>query len=232
MSGDGWVLWSAQHCPKQAARVAAKSCCSSHPLGRGTDLTPATGTGCSAVVVSKIRARHPPAASHCAGLHVAANALCSPMCASETYYWDTLWIVMGLIACGMHGTAQGIVQNLLDEVSTGDGHGPRSGRRHMSTRHASRTVMRQRAWHVRRVVVGMPSAEGLAFHVSCCDPCRWLLKQAAASTHARRRCLRLRSVRSQVTAFGFVPNGKCRARFTARVSRHRACTCAAPAPCH
>jgi len=35
----------------------------------------------------------------------------------ETYYWDSYWIVRGLLVCGMVDTAQGVVQNLLDDVS-------------------------------------------------------------------------------------------------------------------
>lgn len=34
----------------------------------------------------------------------------------ETYYWDTYWIVLGLLECGMVQTATGVVENLLDAV--------------------------------------------------------------------------------------------------------------------
>mmetsp|Transcript_8383 Transcript_8383/g.21410 ORF Transcript_8383/g.21410 Transcript_8383/m.21410 type:complete len:566 (+) Transcript_8383:63-1760(+) len=34
----------------------------------------------------------------------------------ETYYWDSYWIVEGLLASGMSETARGLVQNLLDDV--------------------------------------------------------------------------------------------------------------------
>lgn len=34
----------------------------------------------------------------------------------ETYYWDSYWIVEGMLACGMIETAKGLVQNLLDDV--------------------------------------------------------------------------------------------------------------------
>lgn len=34
----------------------------------------------------------------------------------ETYYWDTYWIVLGLLACGMATTARGVVDNLVDDV--------------------------------------------------------------------------------------------------------------------
>eukprot|EP00928_Gymnodinium_smaydae_P017829 TRINITY_DN16808_c0_g6_i2.p1 TRINITY_DN16808_c0_g6~~TRINITY_DN16808_c0_g6_i2.p1 ORF type:complete len:481 (-),score=81.56 TRINITY_DN16808_c0_g6_i2:84-1469(-) len=34
----------------------------------------------------------------------------------ETYYWDTYWIIRGLIVCGMIDTARGLVENLLDDV--------------------------------------------------------------------------------------------------------------------
>jgi len=36
----------------------------------------------------------------------------------ESYYWDSYWIVLGLLACDMTLTAKGLVQNLLDDVST------------------------------------------------------------------------------------------------------------------
>ena len=35
----------------------------------------------------------------------------------ETYYWDSLWIVKGLLACGLRATAAGVVDNLLDDVA-------------------------------------------------------------------------------------------------------------------
>lgn len=35
----------------------------------------------------------------------------------ESYYWDSYWIVLGLLACGMAETARGVVANLLDDVS-------------------------------------------------------------------------------------------------------------------
>ena len=35
----------------------------------------------------------------------------------ESYYWDSYWIVLGLLACDMTSTAKGLVQNLLDDVS-------------------------------------------------------------------------------------------------------------------
>ncbi|OLQ08415.1 Trehalase [Symbiodinium microadriaticum] len=34
----------------------------------------------------------------------------------ETYYWDTYWIVRGLLLSGMNDTAKGVVENLLDYV--------------------------------------------------------------------------------------------------------------------
>jgi len=34
----------------------------------------------------------------------------------ETYYWDTYWIVRGLLLSGMNATARGVVENLLDSV--------------------------------------------------------------------------------------------------------------------
>eukprot|EP00929_Paragymnodinium_shiwhaense_P042949 TRINITY_DN22147_c0_g1_i1.p1 TRINITY_DN22147_c0_g1~~TRINITY_DN22147_c0_g1_i1.p1 ORF type:complete len:701 (+),score=90.74 TRINITY_DN22147_c0_g1_i1:74-2104(+) len=35
----------------------------------------------------------------------------------ETYYWDTYWIVRGLLICNMIDTARGLVQNFLDTVT-------------------------------------------------------------------------------------------------------------------
>ena len=35
----------------------------------------------------------------------------------ETYYWDSHWVVLGLIASGMTSTAEGVVRNLLHLVS-------------------------------------------------------------------------------------------------------------------
>ena len=34
----------------------------------------------------------------------------------ETYYWDSYWTVLGLIACGMLDTAEGVARNLLSLV--------------------------------------------------------------------------------------------------------------------
>ncbi|CAE8588716.1 unnamed protein product, partial [Polarella glacialis] len=34
----------------------------------------------------------------------------------ETYYWDTYWIVRGLLVCGMIDTATAVIENLLDSV--------------------------------------------------------------------------------------------------------------------
>eukprot|EP00933_Yihiella_yeosuensis_P033058 TRINITY_DN26769_c0_g1_i1.p1 TRINITY_DN26769_c0_g1~~TRINITY_DN26769_c0_g1_i1.p1 ORF type:complete len:600 (+),score=128.22 TRINITY_DN26769_c0_g1_i1:87-1886(+) len=34
----------------------------------------------------------------------------------ETYYWDTYWVVRGLLVCGMLDTAIGVVENMLDSV--------------------------------------------------------------------------------------------------------------------
>lgn len=36
----------------------------------------------------------------------------------ETYYWDSFWIIKGLLACGMRDTARGMVLNLLHQVDT------------------------------------------------------------------------------------------------------------------
>eukprot|EP00930_Biecheleria_cincta_P016626 TRINITY_DN13448_c0_g1_i1.p1 TRINITY_DN13448_c0_g1~~TRINITY_DN13448_c0_g1_i1.p1 ORF type:complete len:630 (+),score=147.67 TRINITY_DN13448_c0_g1_i1:163-1890(+) len=34
----------------------------------------------------------------------------------ETYYWDTYWVIRGLLVCGMLETAKGVAENLLDSV--------------------------------------------------------------------------------------------------------------------
>merc|ERR1719469_1515396 len=34
----------------------------------------------------------------------------------ETYYWDSYWIVRGLLVSGMFSTARHLVENLLDDV--------------------------------------------------------------------------------------------------------------------
>lgn len=45
----------------------------------------------------------------------------------EPYYWDTYWIVLGLLACDMRNTARGVISNLLDYVDE-FGHVPNGGR--------------------------------------------------------------------------------------------------------
>ncbi|XP_028415188.1 trehalase-like [Dendronephthya gigantea] len=34
----------------------------------------------------------------------------------EYYYWDSYWILHGILTCGMHGTAKGMIMNYLDLV--------------------------------------------------------------------------------------------------------------------
>ena len=34
----------------------------------------------------------------------------------EAYYWDSYWIVLGLLAVGMRDTAGSLIENLLDAV--------------------------------------------------------------------------------------------------------------------
>ncbi|XP_014279134.1 trehalase isoform X2 [Halyomorpha halys] len=46
---------------------------------------------------------------------------------SELYYWDTYWIINGLLICDMIRTARGMVENLLHLVAT-IGHVPNGGR--------------------------------------------------------------------------------------------------------
>ena len=36
----------------------------------------------------------------------------------ETYYWDSYWIIKGLLTCGMRDTAKGMVLNLLHQVDS------------------------------------------------------------------------------------------------------------------
>jgi len=45
----------------------------------------------------------------------------------EIYYWDSLWIIKGLLACGMKDTARGMVENLLYLVNK-LGYVPNGGR--------------------------------------------------------------------------------------------------------
>lgn len=45
----------------------------------------------------------------------------------EPYYWDTYWIVLGLLACDMRNTARGVISNLLAYVDD-FGHVPNGGR--------------------------------------------------------------------------------------------------------
>ena len=35
----------------------------------------------------------------------------------EVYYWDSFWIIRGLVVCGMLDTARGMVDNLADLVN-------------------------------------------------------------------------------------------------------------------
>jgi len=51
----------------------------------------------------------------------------------ESYYWDTYWIVHGLLASDMYQTAKGVVQNLLDFVDL-YGYVPNGGRVYFLTR--------------------------------------------------------------------------------------------------
>ncbi len=34
----------------------------------------------------------------------------------ESYYWDSWWIVRGLLVCDMHATALNVINNLLDDI--------------------------------------------------------------------------------------------------------------------
>jgi alpha,alpha-trehalase len=34
------------------------------------------------------------------------------------YYWDTYWVIRGLLVSGMHRTATGMVHNLLHQLKT------------------------------------------------------------------------------------------------------------------
>jgi alpha,alpha-trehalase len=45
----------------------------------------------------------------------------------ESYYWDSHWIVLGLLACSMRESATAVVRNLLADVQT-YGHVPNGGR--------------------------------------------------------------------------------------------------------
>jgi alpha,alpha-trehalase len=45
----------------------------------------------------------------------------------ESYYWDSWWIIRGLLVCNMHATALDVINNLLDDV-TNFGFVPNGGR--------------------------------------------------------------------------------------------------------
>ena len=45
----------------------------------------------------------------------------------ESYYWDTFWIIKGLLVCSMVDTAKGLVDNLL-AFADKYGHVPNGGR--------------------------------------------------------------------------------------------------------
>jgi alpha,alpha-trehalase len=45
----------------------------------------------------------------------------------ETYYWDSLWVLHGLLASGMGATAAGLVRNLMHMLGA-VGHVPNGGR--------------------------------------------------------------------------------------------------------
>lgn len=45
----------------------------------------------------------------------------------ETYYWDSLWVVRGLLASGMAASAEGLVRNLLHMLGA-VGHVPNGAR--------------------------------------------------------------------------------------------------------
>ncbi|XP_029340944.1 trehalase-like [Acyrthosiphon pisum] len=51
----------------------------------------------------------------------------------EIYYWDSYWIIRGLIICDMHITAKGIISNYISMVQT-FGHVPNGGRIYYSKR--------------------------------------------------------------------------------------------------
>ena len=51
----------------------------------------------------------------------------------ESYYWDSYWIVRGLLACGMAATAEGVASNLLQDVAD-FGFVPNGGRVYYSHR--------------------------------------------------------------------------------------------------
>lgn len=45
------------------------------------------------------------------------------------YYWDSYWIIRGLLLCDMHNTARGIIENLLWLVKL-YGHMPNGSRKY------------------------------------------------------------------------------------------------------
>jgi neutral trehalase len=61
----------------------------------------------------------------------------------ETYYWDSLWVVRGLLASGMAATAAGLVRNLLHMLGS-VGHVPNGARAYYLNRRWARP--RGRDW--------------------------------------------------------------------------------------
>ncbi|XP_060876009.1 trehalase-like [Metopolophium dirhodum] len=51
----------------------------------------------------------------------------------EVYYWDSFWIIRGLLICEMHTTAKGMISNYISMVKT-FGHVPNGGRIYYSKR--------------------------------------------------------------------------------------------------
>lgn len=51
----------------------------------------------------------------------------------ETYYWDSLWVVIGLLESKMVDTAEGLVRNLLHMLAA-VGHVPNGGRAYYTNR--------------------------------------------------------------------------------------------------
>ncbi len=51
----------------------------------------------------------------------------------ETYYWDSLWVVQGLLVSGMHATATGLVRNLMAALRA-LGHVPNGARAYYTNR--------------------------------------------------------------------------------------------------
>lgn len=94
----------------------------------------------------------------------------------ESYYWDTFWIIKGLLVCSMVDTAKGLVDNLL-AFADKYGHVPNGGR--------CTTISVFRVNQTNRVVGGKSS---LATPIGNASVCLFELKGCAGPSEASVAC--------------------------------------------